>query len=174
MGRNGTGPARDRAKYRHLEIYAGFTDVRESVPIKDKMSQSTENQPENFELCPRRAANQVEASISGGIPILHPDRPSNPAPQTAPVNPLAITYPEGVRDEAGRAEKAYQGGSEGSIPYAEDMDSVAKLRNALPQGENKLPWYTFYDEAMLVMACLVYDKVFRFDDRGKPIGVYLL
>ncbi|GAA0175847.1 hypothetical protein LIER_28943 [Lithospermum erythrorhizon] len=36
------------------------------------------------------------------------------------------------------------------IPSAEDMYSVGKLRGALPQGENKLPWYTFCDDDELV------------------------
>ncbi|GAA0151669.1 hypothetical protein LIER_10344 [Lithospermum erythrorhizon] len=78
-------------------------------PLSDKMSPSLENQPENFELRPCGEANQVEASVSGGMPILHPDRPTNPTLQTAPVNPFVITVPEGVRDKAARAEKAYQG-----------------------------------------------------------------
>ncbi|GAA0165140.1 hypothetical protein LIER_20617 [Lithospermum erythrorhizon] len=34
----------------------------------------------------------------------------------------------------------------------EDLDSVAKLSKYLHQGENKCPWYTFCDEAMLVAA----------------------
>ncbi|GAA0161414.1 hypothetical protein LIER_17738 [Lithospermum erythrorhizon] len=48
------------------------------------------------------------------------------------------------------------------------MDSIGKLRSALPQGENKRPWYTYCDEAMLVAAGLVYDKVFSSNDKGKP------
>ncbi|GAA0159158.1 hypothetical protein LIER_38806 [Lithospermum erythrorhizon] len=54
------------------------------------------------------------------------------------------------------------------VPSSEDMDSVAKLMRVLPEGDNKQPWYTFYDEAMLVMAGLVYDKVFGSEDRGTP------
>ncbi|GAA0168182.1 hypothetical protein LIER_22954 [Lithospermum erythrorhizon] len=47
------------------------------------------------------------------------------------------------------------------ILSAADIDSVAILRNILSQGENKLLWYAFCDEAILVMAGLVYDKVFN-------------
>ncbi|GAA0152925.1 hypothetical protein LIER_11284 [Lithospermum erythrorhizon] len=54
------------------------------------------------------------------------------------------------------------------IPSAKDVDSVGKLRGVLPQGDNKQPWYTFCDEAMLVAASLVYDKVFSSEDKGKP------
>ncbi|GAA0156711.1 hypothetical protein LIER_44121 [Lithospermum erythrorhizon] len=54
------------------------------------------------------------------------------------------------------------------LPSSADIDSLGILRNALPQGENKLPWYTFCDGAMLVMAGLVYDKVFGSVDRGTP------
>ncbi|GAA0143824.1 hypothetical protein LIER_04418 [Lithospermum erythrorhizon] len=48
------------------------------------------------------------------------------------------------------------------------MDSVGKLRAALPQGDDKRPWYTFCDEALLVAASLVYDKVFSSQDKGQP------
>ncbi|GAA0168603.1 hypothetical protein LIER_23280 [Lithospermum erythrorhizon] len=51
---------------------------------------------------------------------------------------------------------------------AEDLDSIAKLRNSLPHGENKRPWYTFCDEAMLVAAGLVYEKVFSSKDKSQP------
>ncbi|GAA0158313.1 hypothetical protein LIER_15380 [Lithospermum erythrorhizon] len=54
------------------------------------------------------------------------------------------------------------------IPSAANIDSAGILRDVLPQGENKLPWYTFYDETMLVMADLVYDKVFSSVNRGTP------
>ncbi|GAA0169010.1 hypothetical protein LIER_23582 [Lithospermum erythrorhizon] len=56
------------------------------------------------------------------------------------------------------------------IPSATNMDSVGILRDVLPQGENKLPWYNFCDEAMLVMAGLVYDKVFSPFNRGTPLS----
>ncbi|GAA0164304.1 hypothetical protein LIER_19972 [Lithospermum erythrorhizon] len=54
------------------------------------------------------------------------------------------------------------------ILSAEIMDSVCNLRGALPQGENKLPWYTFCNEAMLAMTGLVYGNVFSSKDKGKP------
>ncbi|GAA0151313.1 hypothetical protein LIER_10057 [Lithospermum erythrorhizon] len=44
-------------------------DVRVSVPIKDKLFESSENQ-DNFELRPRIDADHTEASISEGMPLL--------------------------------------------------------------------------------------------------------
>ncbi|GAA0168203.1 hypothetical protein LIER_22971 [Lithospermum erythrorhizon] len=46
------------------------------------------------------------------------------------------------------------------IPTDADLDTVAKVESLIPQGNNKLPWYTFYDEAILVTAGLVHDKEF--------------
>ncbi|GAA0185398.1 hypothetical protein LIER_32686 [Lithospermum erythrorhizon] len=44
------------------------------------------------------------------------------------------------------------------IPSAADIESVAILRNVLPQGENKLPWYAFCDEAIKLKKSLVAQK----------------
>ncbi|GAA0159122.1 hypothetical protein LIER_15977 [Lithospermum erythrorhizon] len=112
----------------------------------DKMSQSSENQIDNFELHPRTVADQAEASISGGMPIIQVEGPLNlvPLPQHAePANPTPqLNTAEGVRDEAARVEKAYQDGvpciwilkeeAKGlPIPSAEDIDSVGKLRDEI-------------------------------------------
>ncbi|GAA0174432.1 hypothetical protein LIER_27822 [Lithospermum erythrorhizon] len=73
------------------------------------MSQSSKNQVENFELRPRTVADQVEASISGRMPIIQVDRPSSLVPHTEPANPTPqVVASEGVKDEAARAEKSYQ------------------------------------------------------------------
>ncbi|GAA0177889.1 hypothetical protein LIER_29761 [Lithospermum erythrorhizon] len=72
------------------------------------MSQSSENQIENFELRPRPMADHVEASISGGMPIIQVYRP-NLATHTGPANPIPqVVASEGVRDEAARAKFFYQ------------------------------------------------------------------
>ncbi|GAA0169858.1 hypothetical protein LIER_24243 [Lithospermum erythrorhizon] len=84
--------------------------VRDSASIKDKMSQSSENHPQNFELRPRGSVSQGEVSISGEMHMLHPNRLATPMPQTTTTKPLAITVPENIRGEAARAEKAYQEG----------------------------------------------------------------
>ncbi|GAA0146452.1 hypothetical protein LIER_06401 [Lithospermum erythrorhizon] len=57
------------------KITAGNNDVMALVPIK-------ENQLDNYELHPRTEADQVEASISEGMPILPPLGPVNPRPVT--------------------------------------------------------------------------------------------
>ncbi|GAA0174544.1 hypothetical protein LIER_27915 [Lithospermum erythrorhizon] len=44
---------------------------------------------------------------------------------------------------------------------ADDLVAMARIQSLLPQGENKLLWYAFTDEAMLVKAGLVYDKEFH-------------
>ncbi|GAA0181358.1 hypothetical protein LIER_30232 [Lithospermum erythrorhizon] len=52
-----------------------------------------------------------------------------------------------------------------------DIRAVEKIRTALPQEtENtyKLPWYAFIDEAMLVLAGLVYDKEFVPEAKEDP------
>ncbi|GAA0150598.1 hypothetical protein LIER_37139 [Lithospermum erythrorhizon] len=59
------------------------------------MSQSLENRPENFELRPRGAANQLAKT-------------STPTPPPPSSNLLAITIPKGAKDKVARAEKAYQ------------------------------------------------------------------
>ncbi|GAA0146292.1 hypothetical protein LIER_06284 [Lithospermum erythrorhizon] len=70
-------------------------NVVKGLAPMDKMSQSSENRPEEFQLCPRGAANQ-------------PDRASTRTPLSPSANPLDINNPEGARDEAAQAEKAYQ------------------------------------------------------------------
>ncbi|GAA0139650.1 hypothetical protein LIER_01151 [Lithospermum erythrorhizon] len=49
-----------------------------------------------------------------------------------------------------------------------DLDAVPKMKSILPQGDNKLPWYAFCDEAKLVKAGLVYDKEFSPAITGDP------
>ncbi|GAA0184737.1 hypothetical protein LIER_32025 [Lithospermum erythrorhizon] len=52
-----------------------------------------------------------------------------------------------------------------------DIRAVDKLRAALPQeteNTHRLPWYTFVDEAMLVLSGLVYDKEFDPEAKDDP------
>ncbi|GAA0166950.1 hypothetical protein LIER_21993 [Lithospermum erythrorhizon] len=62
------------------------------------MSQTSENNVDNFEVRPRAGANQEDASIGGGMPILQATGHANPTP-IQPADPT----------EAERAEAAYQG-----------------------------------------------------------------
>ncbi|GAA0183388.1 hypothetical protein LIER_30807 [Lithospermum erythrorhizon] len=61
-----------------------------------------------------------------------------------------------------------------SLPtyIAADIEAVVRIQSILPQGVNKLPWYAFNDEAMLVKTCLVYDKEFNFEV-GEEITSYI-
>ncbi|GAA0167604.1 hypothetical protein LIER_22493 [Lithospermum erythrorhizon] len=68
-------------------------DVRTSTPIKDKMSQSLENQMDIYELCPRNNPNHTECSRAGEMSLLPvvepvtqelvPPTTQVPAPQVA-------------------------------------------------------------------------------------------
>ncbi|GAA0184162.1 hypothetical protein LIER_31451 [Lithospermum erythrorhizon] len=60
-----------------------------------------------------------------------------------------------------------------SLPPCTDADIVAanKICAALPQDTNttrRLPWYSFVDEAMLVLAGLVHDKEFDPEAKDDP------
>ncbi|GAA0186845.1 hypothetical protein LIER_34133 [Lithospermum erythrorhizon] len=81
--------------------------------IKDKMSQTSENNIENFEVCSLVGENQEEASISGGMLVLQVTGPANPGS----ANPVPIVQGVGAANpvssppdpnEATRAEAAYQ------------------------------------------------------------------
>ncbi|GAA0184021.1 hypothetical protein LIER_31335 [Lithospermum erythrorhizon] len=54
------------------------------------------------------------------------------------------------------------------IETSEDIDVVNRMRSILKQGENKLLWYVFIDEAMLVKSGFVYDKKFNPNAPGDP------
>ncbi|GAA0150259.1 hypothetical protein LIER_09238 [Lithospermum erythrorhizon] len=52
-----------------------------------------------------------------------------------------------------------------------DIEAVDKIRSAIPQDTEttrRLPWYTFVDEVMLVLAGLVYDKEFDPEAKDDP------
>ncbi|GAA0160142.1 hypothetical protein LIER_38982 [Lithospermum erythrorhizon] len=78
----------------------------------DVMSQSSENQADNFVLCPRGEADQDEDSISGGMPLIQIGGPLNQITlqQPEPENPTPprVTV-EGAIEEAARTENPYQG-----------------------------------------------------------------
>ncbi|GAA0168192.1 hypothetical protein LIER_22962 [Lithospermum erythrorhizon] len=94
--------------YKRLSPFSLILYSEVPFPLKDKMSQSSKNQVDNFELRPRTEADQAEASISGGMLIIPLAEPlaQVPLPQnTEPANP--ILHANVV--EATRAEEAYQG-----------------------------------------------------------------
>ncbi|GAA0151312.1 hypothetical protein LIER_10056 [Lithospermum erythrorhizon] len=62
---------------------------------------------------------------------------------------------------------------EKSLPTDTDSDIVAikKIRSTLPQDTDameRLPWFTYVDEALPVAAGLVYDREFNFDANDEP------
>ncbi|GAA0146208.1 hypothetical protein LIER_06217 [Lithospermum erythrorhizon] len=85
------------------KLTPAHNDIMLPVPIK----------VDNFELCPRPVANQAEASISGGRPIIQVEGHSNlasPSHHTEPMNhTLQLHTDESEREEVARADKAYQG-----------------------------------------------------------------
>ncbi|GAA0155545.1 hypothetical protein LIER_13249 [Lithospermum erythrorhizon] len=79
------------------------------------MSQSSENQPENFELRPRGTANQS-------------DQACTPTPASPSANPLSSTVPESAKDEAARVEKAYQARAKRNILAGTRLNRVKDNR----------------------------------------------
>ncbi|GAA0157591.1 hypothetical protein LIER_14828 [Lithospermum erythrorhizon] len=144
------------------------------------MSQSSENNVDNFEVRQRTEANQEEASISGGMLVFHVTEPANQGSANlvpiAPnvVAPTLVSAPMGP-NVAAREEAAYQG-------IMASLPTFVKKHNSRLRGEqlylphieekssdpNLTPDYTFTDEAMLVKACLDYDKEFNPEAIGDP------
>ncbi|GAA0159159.1 hypothetical protein LIER_38807 [Lithospermum erythrorhizon] len=94
------------------KIMPGNNDLTAPLPIKGKMSQSSEHQGGDFVFRPRPEANRAETSISGGMPIIQAEGPLNFASRPQPldlVNSARVVTAEDVREESARAEEAYQG-----------------------------------------------------------------
>ncbi|GAA0176380.1 hypothetical protein LIER_29385 [Lithospermum erythrorhizon] len=71
------------------------------------MSQSSRNQADNFELRPRTKANQVEASVGGGMPIISLAEPLTQAPLPQNIKPTNLAL-QANAIEVARAEAANQ------------------------------------------------------------------
>ncbi|GAA0165685.1 hypothetical protein LIER_21019 [Lithospermum erythrorhizon] len=113
---------------------------------------------DNFEVRQRTRANQEEASTSGGIPVL---------PTSGSVN-LEAANPESIALGAGPTNPVPALANPNVAAREEATYQVPKIRTILPNKENKLPWYAFTDEAMLVKACLAYDKKFNPEATNDP------
>ncbi|GAA0167947.1 hypothetical protein LIER_22779 [Lithospermum erythrorhizon] len=131
------------------------------------MSQSSKNQLDNFVLRPRAVADQAEASIMAECPSFKSRVPRIEV-RDSRLHKKWFYAKGGMVDSVHRIWTLKEEAKSLPIPSAEDMDSVRKLRAALPQDDNKRPWYTSCDETMLVAVGLVYNKVFSSQDKGKP------
>ncbi|GAA0153199.1 hypothetical protein LIER_11498 [Lithospermum erythrorhizon] len=154
------------------------------------MSQSSENNVNNFVVLPRLEENQEEASISGGKPILQatgPVTPGSAAQSTGVGNPTPTqANPNEALKPCTKMHKKWffvQGGMAIRVPYictlqdeakrlpnctATNIDVVAKICSILPQRMDKLSWHVFCEDTMLVKAGLVFDKEFYPKNPGDP------
>ncbi|GAA0163345.1 hypothetical protein LIER_39580 [Lithospermum erythrorhizon] len=71
---------------------------------------------------------------------------------------IVVPYIWTMQDEAKRLP----------ICTAADINVVARIHSILPQGEEKLSWHIFCEEAVLVKACLISDKGFDPKNPEKP------
>ncbi|GAA0170331.1 hypothetical protein LIER_24619 [Lithospermum erythrorhizon] len=94
------------------KIVPVYNDVMAPSSIKDIMSQSFENQADNFVLRPRVVEDQAEASVSSRISHIQTGGPLNHVSLTQQLKPANPTPPKttakGAIEEAARTEKAYQ------------------------------------------------------------------
>ncbi|GAA0174158.1 hypothetical protein LIER_27604 [Lithospermum erythrorhizon] len=93
--------------------------IKAPFSIKDKMSQSSENNIDNFIIRHRVEAIQEEASISGGMKVIQ----TSVSPNPAPIQPADLA-------EAARAEAAYQ---EELVTYATKGPSVVITSKTKPR-----------------------------------------